>query len=333
MRIFFIFITLICVCIQESNAQVRPQQRHIFFLGLGPSGFMGDLGGANQIGTQGIRDFDFQTIRPTIQAGYRYFLTHEFAVSGRLSFGHLTGNDKHTQEPFRNNRNLSFRSQLLEFSANGEWFFFSYGRAGARFSNHVLNTGRTGATLRTYIFGGIGGFYFNPQGYFRREHYLTLQHASVSNPDLLPENGWFNLRNIGTEGQGLPGYPDNPQYSSFKVTFPVGLGMVIRINRNWNIGMEYGFRTTLTDYIDDVSTSYMDPSIFRSIFPDDPARAALGEFFSNPTNYGQGSAPTMPGLQRGNPENNDSYMFLIFSLQFTPFVQPGSPWWAPFIQR
>jgi len=329
MRIIIIFIVLICVSIQEGNAQGEPHQRNVFFMGLGPSGFMGDLGGANQIGTQGFRDFDFQAIRPTIQAGYRYFLTRDLAVSGRLSFGHLTGNDSHTQETFRNNRNLSFRAQLLEISALGEWFFFSFGRAGARFSNHELNIRNTGTTLRTYIFGGIGGFYFNPQGYFRREHYLTLQHASVSNPDLLPENGWYNLRKIGTEGQGFPGYPENPRYSSVNVAFPVGFGMTISINRNWSIGVEYGFRTTLTDYIDDVSTNYVDPSIFRSIFPDDDARIALGEFFSNP--YRLSSAPTMPGYQRGNPENYDSYMFLMFSLQFNPFVQLGSPWWAPFI--
>ncbi|HSV87282.1 MAG TPA: hypothetical protein VLH61_01435 [Bacteroidales bacterium] len=332
MRIISLAIFLVLVSALESNSQTGRRPRHIIFLGLGPTGFMGDLGGANQIGTQGIRDFDFQAMRPGIQAGYRFFIIHDLALSGRLSFGHVSGNDRHTLEPYRHNRNLSFRSQLLEISVNGELFFFSWGRMGARFINHAANTGWSGTNLRAYIFGGIGGFYFNPQGYFDREHYLTLQHASVTNSAFLPENGWFNLRRIGTEGQGPPGLSEAENYSPFNISFPMGFGVSISINRQWSIGVEYGFRATFTDYIDDVSTNYVDPSIFSARFPDDPARIALGEFFSNPTNYATGVAPTMPGEKRGNPLNRDAYMFMFFSLKYKFPPGLGSPWWVPFLR-
>jgi len=334
MRIFFIVILVqLFFFAQTGNAQVRPWQNHTVFLGLGPSGFLGDLGGARHIGTHGIRDFDYQAMSPIIQAGYRYFILNDFFFSGRLSFGHLSGNDRHTKEPFRNNRNISFRSQLLEISAVGEWFFFSYGRAGARFSNHFSNMGHKGFVLRGYILGGVGGFYFNPQGYFNREHYLTLQHATITNPDLLPENGWYNLRRIGTEGQGLPAFPDKQPYSPLNISFPLGFGVVFSINRHFNIGIEYKLMTTLTDYIDDVSRSYINPSLFSASFPGDHERIALGEYFSNPTNYNLGSDSTMPGEQRGDPQNKDSYMIMTFSLQFNFLQQLGSPWWVPMLGR
>jgi hypothetical protein len=159
-----------------------------------------------------------------------------------------------------------------------------------------------------YIFAGIGGFYYNPQAYFDAENYQgTLL------PEQLPASGWYNLRPLRTEGQGF--FDTRDEYSQFSVAIPFGLGANFQITNNLAIGIQYGFRKTFTDYIDDVSKTYVDPAIYSLIF-EEPSRIALAEYFANPSNNSLSKSVTAPGQQRGNPYNTDAYMFGMITVYY-----------------
>ena len=336
MKKILILFFLIMAFIPESWGQLWMRERQFVIFGMGATGFMGDLGGADKVGTQDYRDFDFSAIRPSTKMGYRYFLTWDLAITGNMAFGYVSGDDRHTQEPFRNNRNISFRSPVFETSVQGEWFFYTDGKIGAQYRDQTRTIGWVGYRLRGYLFAGIGGFYYYPQGYFQGTHYLTLKHASITDPAQLPEDGWYNLRPLSTEGQGFTEFPTRKKYIPFSVAIPVGIGAVLSLSREWSIGIEYGFRRIFTDYLDDSSTTYVDPAVYGANW-DDPAQVALGEFFSNPTNYSienhyPGYDSTLPGYQRANPFNMDSYMFLFLTVQYKIVSGPTSRRWAPLIR-
>jgi len=319
----------------ETSGQLWKRERQFVFAGIGAAGFMGDLGGADKIGTQDYRDFDFRAIRPGGKMGYRYFVNYDLAVTGNLAFGYVSGADRHTQEEFRNNRNIEFRSPVLETSVQGEFFFYTDGKVGARYRDQTRTIGWVGYRLRAYVFAGLGGFFFNPQGKFSGAHYLTLQHGTIPLEEI-PPDGWYNLRPLRTEGQGFEEFPTRRKYIPFNVAVPFGIGMTLSLSREWSIGLEYGFRKTFTDYLDDTSTTYVDPAVYGANWSD-PAKIALGEFFSNPTNYSiqnhyPGYDSTLPGYQRGNPHNDDAYMFLFFTVQYKIISGPTSRRWAPLIR-
>ena len=60
-----------------------------FYFGAGATNFLGELGGANQIGTNGLRDFDVQSVRPDFAIGYRYRTTKETAIKANLIYALL----------------------------------------------------------------------------------------------------------------------------------------------------------------------------------------------------------------------------------------------------
>lgn len=309
----FLFITFS----QAAHAQRWKRERHHLIVGLGGSGFMGDLGGANEIGSQGIKDFDLSAVRPSFMLGYRYMLLQNLGLTGNFTIGYVYGDDKLTEEPFRNNRNINFRSPIMELSATAQYYVLRLDRQGARYRSltGARVTGSFG--FSAYLFAGIGGFYFNPQGYFDSNNY-----SGALPVEELPADGWYNLRPLRTEGQGY--FETRSNYTPFSVAVPFGVGAMIDVNRNVSIGLQYGFRKTFTDYIDDVSTTYVDPQIYSDLFTT-PARVALAEYFANPTNNGLNKSVTSPGQQRGNPFNTDAYMFGFITVYYKipDFRRPG----------
>jgi hypothetical protein len=305
---YILIVSIILGLSMESYGQRWKRDRKHLVFGLGAAGFMGDLGGADEIGTEGMKDFDFAAIRPAMTAGYQYLLLEYLSVTGNISFGYISGNDVHTNEPFRNNRNIHFRSPLLELSAQSQFYFFDATREGARYRRTTRTGARRRLELKLYGFAGVGGFYFNPQSYFDASAYR----GSIPAEDL-PANGWYNLRPLNTEGQGY--FPTRNKYSRVSVSIPFGLGATLRLSREIAIGLEYGLRKTFTDYMDDVSTTYVDPRVFSEIF-DDPKKIALAEYFANPTINSLSERVTAPGQQRGNPFNTDAYMFAFVTLYY-----------------
>jgi hypothetical protein len=314
-----LILTLLLV-IPETQAQIRSQawkrERDHLVIGLGGTGFMGDLGGANREGSQYLRDYNFGSMRPTGLLGYRYFVMQDIAVRGHLAFGYIAGDDKYTQEQYRNNRNIHFRSPIWELGVQGEYYFLRASQMGARYRRLTRAKGWLGYNFSAYAFIGVSGFYFNPQGKFESANYT----GSVA-PEDLPNDGWYNLRPLRTEGQGY--FSTRDQYSPISISMPLGLGAIFVINRELSVGIEYGFRKTWTDYIDDVSRTYVDPAIYQEMFAGNPEKIALAEYFSNPTLGILGDNVTYPGQQRGNPHNTDAYMFTLITIYYSmPQMRP-----------
>ena len=275
-----IYVIFILIFIFEGvYSQKWKRDRKEFVMTLGATNFLGELGGRNQIGTNGIMDLDFPSTNIVGGIGYRYKLYKKFAVKGNLFFGYVSGDDKETLEPFRNNRNLNFRSMIIELSGQAEWLFFR-AREGHRYNLKGVK-GWKHIYREFYLFAGFGGFYFNPKAQYNGD--------------------WYSLKELHTEGQGLT--PTRTDYSRFQICIPVGVGVKFAIDKKWSVGIEYGIRKTFTDYIDDVSTTYYNPDELSINYGNTAAYCA------NPTNGSLSSAVTSPGQQRGDPRDKDAYMF------------------------
>src|SRR5690606_14355526 len=68
---------------------------------------------------------------------------------------------------------------------------------------------------------------------------------------------WVRLRDLGTEGQGLPGNAE--KYKLAGLAIPFGLGFKYNLGLNWNLTAEMGYRASFTDYLADVSGYYPNP--------------------------------------------------------------------------
>lgn len=283
-KVILLLLTIIFITPAISDAQRWKRQRYELSVGAGISNFLGELGGANQIGTNYFKDLEWSLTRMAVAAGLRYKLSNYFALTTHLTYGRITGDDKLTQEYFRNYRNLSFSSDIYELNVNFEGAF-QQEQIGHRYRLRKVR-GARGYELYTYAFVGVGVFHFDPKTVYQGQ---TLR-----------------LQPLGTEGQGL--LPSRKKYSLFQFVIPIGVGFKYTIDNTWGVGLEIGIRKTFTDYLDDVSTTYFD---FEN-YPDaNPLSAAL----SDRSNQSEPHI-TAAQSQRGDPRDKDTYMFAIFSVNY-----------------
>lgn len=248
-----------------------------YIAGLGATNFLGELGGANQVGTHAFRDLEFSMTRPAAMVGFRYKLSPTFASCNKISYGVVAGDDKLTKEQFRNKRNLSFKSNIFELSTNIEISFLQE-QVGHRYKLRGVR-GMRNIELSSYGFVGIGVFHFNPK-------------AKLG-------DDWYQLQPLGTEGQGE--VPSREKYKRTQICVPLGLGAKYAIDRQISIGLELGLRYTFTDYIDDVSKSYYYER-----------GGTLVEQLADRSLDDQSHV----GQQRGDPRWNDAYLFAVFNINY-----------------
>lgn len=120
-------------------------------------------------------------------------------------------------------RNLSFQSNISEFSLVGE--FNTFNMDYKRWS--------------PYVFAGLAVYHFNPYTFDQ-------------------QNNKVYLKPLRTEGEGLPGYEKS--YSLTQLALPFGGGIKYNISESVRIALEVGIRKLFTDYLDDVSGNYADPN-------------------------------------------------------------------------
>jgi hypothetical protein len=271
------------------------KDKRFFYAGIGATNFLGDLGGANRIGTHSLRDLDWQSTRPLMAVGYRYRLGRYYFVRGALHFGYLYGDDKFTQEPIRHNRNLNFRTPIIDASGQFEFLLTQIQREGHRYklksSPWRRIRGWRHINFETYVFTGVNFFWFNPQGRYE-------------------DGTWVNLKPLHTEGQGL--VDTRKPYHRFQVGIPAGIGFRYAVNKDLSVGLEYSVRKTFTDYIDDCSTTYYDNEEIRANFGD------IAAYMADPSLSKEGifDTQTLPGQQRGDPRYKDAYMFAEITIYY-----------------
>lgn len=257
--------------------------------GVGPLIFLGDLGGNMGKGTTFVKDVNLSltnfsksayiNIYPVEWFGFRLALNH-----GRIEGADSLINDKGGWETLRKVRNLHFRSKVTEVFAAAEiyptFFMERYdGLAGK---------------LRPYGVIGIGLFKFNPQALYHSPNGTTR---------------WVDLQSLRIEGQGMDEYPDRRQYKLTQLEIPMGFGAKYYLSDDFYIGLEVLHRKTFTDYMDDVSTTYINPDLFDKYLQPQDAVVAKQVYYRgvNSTNLRPND-----GTMRGQKKNNDSFFSSIF---------------------
>ncbi|MBW8051981.1 MAG: outer membrane beta-barrel protein [Cytophagales bacterium] len=173
-------------------------------------------------------------------------------------------------------RNLSFRSGNAGFMAGVVYDLFKYERFYHKRKSFT-----------PYIFAGAAALFFNPR-------------AKAS------DGKWHSLQPLQTEGK---------KYSRFTFGIPFGGGIRLKQTPVLDMSFEVSYTKTFTDYIDDISTAFVDNTSFE-----DPLAAELADR----TNEGGFPINTNPNdpthweedHKRGNPKRKDGYLIFGFKVEY-----------------
>ncbi len=189
----------------------------------------------------------------------------------RLLYGKISGDDAQASSIWRKRRNLSFESDLVEWGVTTELSFNSVFKRLNKFG------------INLYLVGGVNLFHFNPKATWQGKEY--------------------RLQPLGTEGQNY--LPGKSRYSLTDVSITHGIGVKFDVASNIVMGVEVAPRRTFTDYIDDVSGTYVSYNELLENQGEIAANLAnrTGEYLgSNPVNVSTGTI-------RGDSSDNDWYLF------------------------
>jgi hypothetical protein len=201
-------------------------------------------------------------------AGVQYDITRNFSAISNIMFMKIGASDQFNA-PDLVFRNLSFQSNVLEWNLLGEYTFLDI----------------TQKKFSPFVFGGIAVFHYDPYAF-----------------DTLGRK--FYLQPLSTEGEGLLQYPDQKPYSLTQFAIPFGAGIKFRVSENIVLAYEVGFRKTFTDYLDDVSTYYVDRAILQN------AKGGQAVEMAYRGNELKGGAPYPPaGTKRGSSQYKDLYYY------------------------
>ncbi|MCS6819469.1 MAG: DUF6089 family protein [Chitinophagales bacterium] len=257
-----IFI-LLCSCIFQSFAQ-----NHEFggFAGFGH--YFGDLN----------PKFSFAMPGPAGGVFYRYNIKKRGAYRASVNLGMVEFRDDATNIPSSLQRNLSFRSNIIDITNLIEFNFLEYDKKAKR------------KWFTPYLATGFTLFFFNPKAYYR--------------------DRWIYLQPLGTEGQNDPDYSGVKKYNLYNFSIPAIFGFKFSV-KSWNIAIEGGWRQTFTDYLDDVSGNY--PAYVSMPGGSQGLAAQLSD-----RSREKGIEPIgKPGKQRGESPKTDAYLFAGITISYT----------------
>ena len=242
----------------------------------------GFVGGSNYSGDMTTDEISAILVQTLPAAGLFVKMHHHPAFHYRVQFmaTAVKGADSYASKDWQKLRNLSFVSNIFELSAILEIHFLK------------LN-GRSNFIFSPYMFGGIGGFYFNPRTKY--------------------QGSWVYLQPLGTEGQGLSEYPEKDPYSLTNLALPIGGGITYEVNDRISVGLELGWRITFTDYIDDLSGRYAD---YNTLYEGSGSLAALLAYREHEITGVTEPYPFEEGAIRGNPDVKDYYASGTFSISY-----------------
>lgn len=253
-------------------------------LSVGANNFLGDLGGTKGKGQDFLKDYTFETNRYLAGLSGTYNISNWLATDIGFNFGKIYGADSLIEntgdfERWRYYRNLSFKSNVFE----------AYG--GFTIYPIILLKHKKIELYRfnPYIQTGIGVFHFNPTAELDGEK--------------------IYLQPLNLEGQGFDEYPDRKPYNRTKLYIPLNLGIKYYFNNRWGLAIGAMSRFTFTDYIDDISTTYIDPALFYKYYS--PEQASIAERL-----YSRSLTPwkVKPDIPKADHTDNDSYVTFYLKL-------------------
>lgn len=176
---------------------------------LGTSFYFGDLNNRLNV------------TQPGIAGGLnaRWNFNTRISLKNSISFGRVGASDADSPNNFERSRNLSFNSNIYDFSSTVEFNFFNYVH------------GSNNENFTPYLLGGASIFRYNP----------TTELDGVK----------YELKDYGTEGQAI-----GSEYFGLSAGAVVGAGYKWDISYDLSLNIEYSYRILFTDYLDDVSGTY-----------------------------------------------------------------------------
>jgi hypothetical protein len=241
-----------------------------FGVQAGASNYLGEMGGKEKTRRNFVSDIKLSKTQITAGGFARYKFSPLISAKLAANWVRIEGEDNKSTNRGRVGRNLSFQNNLIELELTGQVFFYEVPDLG--------HTYRYRNDFKMYAFAGVSGYYSSPRTHYQGE--------------------WVKLQPLETEGR---------HYSKVGVAIPLGIGLFFTIEKRHRIGWEFNWRTTFTDYLDDVSTVYADPADLTSAEAIALANRhnELGDDSNKDvpvaSNYG-------PGKKRGDPSHNDSYL-------------------------
>jgi len=211
----------------------------------------------------------------------RYNFTNHFSLRFGMDYGTITDADAYATEEWRIKRNLSFTTTIFDGYLAAEWYLVQWPIGGKRY-------------VSPYLLAGVGAFHFNP----------TADYKGVT----------YDLRPLGTEGQGTLAYPDRQPYDPNQLYIPFGGGFLFSLSSTWFVSIECRINKTFTDYLDDVSTTYASPDV---LIAQNGQNGAIAAALANRTNEIYPNATDPTGQPRGNPKTTDWFFFTGITLSHT----------------
>ncbi|MBE7171570.1 MAG: outer membrane beta-barrel protein [Williamsia sp.] len=215
------------------------------------------------------KPFTLEQSNGAFGVGLSYYLTPHFLVRAGLVTGKVKASDK-LNKPSLQLRNLDFQTRISEGHAMLEYDLFDLSEK----------------KLTPYVFAGLAVYHFNP---------YTFDSTGAK----------VMLRPLSTEGQGLSQYPNRKPYRLTQLAIPVGGGLKLRLSDNVAIAYEIGLRKLSTDYLDDVSSSYVDKT---ALFAAKGSKAVELAYRGDEVKNGMADYP-VDGTRRGSPTMKDWYYF------------------------
>lgn len=280
MRTKYLILTICAALLMNLSEAQRKSSYYKLDVGgyLGMANYLGEIGGKEKTERPFIWDMKLNQTRWSMGGFARYKINDFFAIQGSLNYLRIQCDDKLSTNRGRRGRNLNFRNDILDFALRGEVYIYNIPDVGG--------TGRYRLDFKSYAFVGVGAFLHGPKTIY--------------------DGSWVKLRDLKTEGQATP-------YSKIGICIPTGLGFYFTKKRKYRVGWEMSWRLTFTDYIDDISTVYADPSILESQAAIDLANRH-DEVSGNPDVPADGHYA--PGEKRGDSSDNDTYFYMGVSYSY-----------------
>lgn len=224
----------------------------------------------------------------TVGAGamYRQNLDMRWSIKGQFFYGQIAASDAQSDDAWQQNRNLSFRNQIMEGSVTVELNYTDY------------QIGNRRESISPYLFLGLAYYSHKPQAQYNGQ--------------------WFDLQPLGTEGQGTSEGGD--LYALNGVAIPFGVGLKVNLFSIVALSAEWGMRKTYSDYLDDVSGVYANPTVLEE------ESGTLTAILADRSLSTEGDRPNNAGFQRGDPGRRDFYSFTTLTLSIRLGKPPTTCW-------